>query len=352
MGDVSHFLGMKFTWSRQPSSLSVHLSQGAFIDNLSYDIGLDPDCVTAPKTPYRSGYPIDSIPTVPMPAPARDNLRHTMQHLMGSLQWHSHCTRPDISTATSILAKYQNSPSPGHIKAAKYIIRYLKGTSSHGITFNSANDTILQSFLHFPSHHQHKLTGIADANWGAQDQSTSFDKNTTLELHKSRSISGHIVTLHGPLHWSSKRQTITARSSAESEIYATDECCKDILYLSQLIHDLNLQNDLLSKTTHIYIDSMACVHWTKNRTTRSIRHIQLRENAVREAVQSGIISVLHVQGTNNPSDILTKEDRDPAHYVTLRDCVVSPLPTACYIPSISTLHVLPSDSMGGIVRRL
>ena len=271
---------------------------------------------------------------------------------MGSLQWLSHCTRPDISTATSILSQYQNSPSPGHIQAARHIIKYLKGTSTHGISFHSSNDYILRSFLHFPNHTSHKLTGISDANWGAQDQSLNHDKNTTLELHKSRSISGHIISLHGPLHWSSKRQSITARSSAESEIYATDECCKDILYLSQLIHDLNLQKDLLNKTTHIYNDSMACVHWTRNRTTRSIRHIQLRENAVREAVQSGLISVMHVPGTSNPSDILTKEDRDVAHYISLRDCVVSPIPTVHHVRAICSSQVTPSDSMGGITRRI
>ena len=94
---------------------------------------------------------------------------------------------------------------------------------------------------------------------------------------------------------------------------------------------------------------MACVQWTKNRTTRSIRHIQLRENAVREAVQNGLINVLHVPGTCNPSDILTKEDRDSNHYVTMRDCVVSPHPTAYHVTTISTLQVFPPpDPMGGI----
>ena len=120
-----------------------------------------------------------------------------MQQLMGSLQWLSHCTRPDIATATSILAKYQNSPLPGHLKAARHIVKYLKGTSTHGIVFHSSHDKILQSFLQFPQPFKQTLTGISDTNWGAQDQSTSFHSDTTLELHKSRSISGHIITLHG-----------------------------------------------------------------------------------------------------------------------------------------------------------
>ena len=69
---------------------------------------------------------------------------------MGSLQWLSHCTRPDIDTATSILAKYQNSPLPGHLQSARHIVKYLKGTSSYGIVFHSSHDKLLQSFLQFP----------------------------------------------------------------------------------------------------------------------------------------------------------------------------------------------------------
>ena len=347
MGNVSHFLGIKFTWTRADKHLSAHLSQSAFVDNLAQECGFDPLSTKHPKTPYRSGLPIDSIPCEPMIASDRNKLKLQMQQIMGSLQWLSHCTRPDIATATSILAQYQNSPSPGHIQSARHIVKYLKGTSSYGIVFHNSHDSILQSFLQFPSHGKRHLAGISDANWGAQDQSTTYKQDCDLDLHKSRSISGHIITLHGPVHWCSKRQSITARSSAESEIYATDECCKDILYLSQLIHDLNLQADLLDKTIHIYNDSMACVHWTKNKTTRSIRHIQLRENAIRESVQNGLISVLHVPGTSNPSDILTKEDRDPLHYVTLRDCVVSQPPT-CHVTSPGNLQVHSSDPMGGI----
>ena len=244
---------------------------------------------------------------------------------MRSLQWLSHCTRPDIATATSILSQYQKSPSHGHLQSTRHIVKYLKVTSSLGISFNSSNDNIVQSFLQFSQHGKRTLAGISDVYWGAQDQSTSYTPDSDLDLHKSRSISGHIITLHGPVHWSSNR------SSAESEIYATDECCKDILYLSQLIHYLNLQSDLLNKTIHIYNDSMSCVQWTKNRTTRSIHHIQLHKKAVGEAVQNGLISVHHVPGTSNPSDMLTKEDRDSSHHITLRDCVVSPTPTAYHV---------------------
>ena len=137
-----------------------------------------------------------------------------------------------------MLAQYQNNPSPGNLKAAKYVAKYLKNTKNLGIVFDSNQHHIPHSFLHHPIHLVHALT---DANWGAQDQSCIFASTQSLDLFKSRSIYGHIIFLYGPIHWQSKRQTITARSSAEAEIYATDECVKELQYLCKIFQDLNLQ---------------------------------------------------------------------------------------------------------------
>jgi hypothetical protein len=43
------------------------------------------------------------------------------------------------------------------------------------------------------------------------------------------------IDLQGPLHWLSKRQSVTAGSSAEAKIYATVECVKFLLELSQIL---------------------------------------------------------------------------------------------------------------------
>ena len=136
-------------------------------------------------------------------------------------------------------------------------------------------------------------------------------------------MSGHLLSLHGPLHWSSKRQTVTARSSAEAKIYATDECVKDVLFLRHIITDLGLERELLNTTTDILNNNMACVLWSKNRTSRAIRHIQIRENAVRESVQDKTVKISHVNRKDNLSGIFTKEDKDTTHYKRLRDCILS-----------------------------
>ena len=67
---------------------------------------------------------------------------------------------------------------------------------------------------------------------------------------------------------------------------------------------------------------MACVQWTKNKTSRAIRHIQIRENASREAVQNKQVQVSHIGGKQNPADIFTKEQKDAAHFLQLREIIM------------------------------
>jgi hypothetical protein len=59
-------------------------------------------------------------------------------------------TRPDILTAVSLLAQHQSDPSPGHLEAAHYDVRYLANTKTLGIYFTSCRRSTLESFLHFP----------------------------------------------------------------------------------------------------------------------------------------------------------------------------------------------------------
>ena len=151
---------------------------------------------------------------------------------MVSLQWLSHCTGQDISTATALLSQYQNSPSPGHLRAKKRIVKYLKGTSTHGITFHSDHLVILHFFYIFHIG-THKNLQVSPMQTGGHK--TNLLRLIRIELWpfiNPDHSQGNIITLHGPIHWFSKRQSITARASAESEMYTTDEFCKDTIHLA------------------------------------------------------------------------------------------------------------------------
>ena len=49
-------------------------------------------------------------------------------------------------------------------------------------------------------------------------------------------------------------------------------------------------------------------------------HIQIQENATKE--NTHLLDIKHISGKINPADILSKEDKDPIHFTTIRDKLV------------------------------
>jgi hypothetical protein len=66
--------------------------------------------------------------------------------------------------------------------------------------------------------------------------------------------------------------------------------------------------------TPLFNNNKACVQWCHNMTLKGNRNIELKENSVREWVEDGTITVTHVAGKCNPSNIFTKEMRDGANF--------------------------------------
>jgi hypothetical protein len=147
--------------------------------------------------------------------------------------------------------------------AALHVVKYTAQTKTMGIYFSSNWQSTLESFLHFPV--PHSLLPMADANWGPQDVSVSTaNKSLELPLFTSRSMSAFYIDLLGPLHWLSKRQSVTAGSSAEAEIYATNECVKFLLELAQIFDFLGVRDLFMPSVTTIYNDNQACVNWSSH----------------------------------------------------------------------------------------
>ena len=100
----------------------------------------------------------------------------------------------------------------------------------------------------------------------------------------------------------------------------------------------------MQKPTTVYNDNSACVQWSSNLTTKGLRHIQIRENAVRESVINKLILVKHIEGKINPADIFTKEDKDKAHFIGICNILLS-----ASIPALTTFALsMDSGSKGGV----
>ncbi|KAL5794737.1 hypothetical protein ACOSP7_003331 [Xanthoceras sorbifolium] len=74
-----------------------------------------------------------------------------LKSLVGSLR-NLTCTRPDILHAVGLVSRYMEDPTTTHFKAAKRILRYIKGTLDFGLFYSISND--------------YKLIGYSDSDWG------------------------------------------------------------------------------------------------------------------------------------------------------------------------------------------
>ena len=70
------------------------------------------------------------------------------RELVGGLLYLSTTTRPDIVFAVSMLARFMENPGPGHWKAAKQVLRYLKTTPALGLKYRyTSSPTILSAYV-------------------------------------------------------------------------------------------------------------------------------------------------------------------------------------------------------------
>ncbi|XP_052888074.1 secreted RxLR effector protein 161-like [Gossypium arboreum] len=126
-------------------------------------------------------------------------------------------TRPDIMFAVSLLSRFMHCCNEKYFQAAKRVLRYIKGTLSHGMLFNKAESL--------------KLFGYTGSDWGGS-------------IDDMKSTSGYVFTLGSTIfYWSSKKQSVVAQSTAEAEYVAAVGAVNQAIWLRKILDDLNLHQE-------------------------------------------------------------------------------------------------------------
>ncbi|XP_073357810.1 uncharacterized protein [Aegilops tauschii subsp. strangulata] len=203
--------------------------------------------------------------------------------LVGALQYLT-MTRPDIAYAVQQCCLVMHDPRAAHLALVKRVLRYLRGTTDHG--------------LHLHRSPSLDLVAYSDADWASCPDTR-------------RSTSGYAVFLGDSLvSWSSKRQATVSRSSAEAEYRAVANAVAECCWLRQLLGELRIP---LPKATVVFCDNISSVYMAANPVHhRRTKHIELDIHFVREKVALGEFRVLHVPIKQQFADVLTKGLPTPA----------------------------------------
>ncbi|XP_047306394.1 secreted RxLR effector protein 161-like [Impatiens glandulifera] len=155
--------------------------------------------------------------------------------VIGVLMYLASHTRPDISFAVNLLARYSFSPTKRHWNKL-HIFRYLQGTMDMG--------------LYYPYVCEAELIGYADVRYIS-------------DPHNGRSQTGYVFTYGGTtISWRSMKQTFIATSINHSEIIVVYEASRECVWLRSIMHYIRESCGLLvnkNSPTILYEDN-ACLY--------------------------------------------------------------------------------------------
>eukprot|EP00253_Pinus_taeda_P003505 PITA_03505 len=209
LGHLHYFLGLQVLQSKE----GISLSQSKYACDLLCHFDME-DCKPAPSA-FQSGVKL----SVTCTSPEVDATLY--RQLVGKLLYLTH-TRPDLSFVVGLVAQFVQTPRESHWKAAKRILRYVRG--------------IVQFAIHYSAEASPLLVGFTDSDWAGDPDDR---KSTT----------GYVFTLgSGPITWACKKQAAISLSSVEAEYRGAVEARRILAKFGQLkgLRALDLIDNQLS----------------------------------------------------------------------------------------------------------
>ena len=273
MGEISTYVGMEV--QRDWRSGTLDLTQRRYTDEVLERFGF----VSGGKP---TGTPIDPCMKMSAAIGSKLNSREAEEYMavVGSLMYLAVCTRPDISQAVGVLARFMSAPTDSHMVAAKSVLRYVASTRDMGIRYGGAQQEISGA-----------VAGYTDSDFAGN-------------LDNRRSTTGYAFMLNmGVIAWASHLQHTTATSTTEAEYQAAAAGTKEALWLRKLLPDLGEKVGTIA----MWGDNQAALKLLSNHmTSEQSKHIDVMHHFVRERVANKEVKFSYVPTAENIADVLTK----------------------------------------------
>jgi hypothetical protein len=201
--------------------------------------------------------------------------------IVGKLRFLADSSWHELKVAASLLASAGATPHKAHRRGVMKALQYVKQVKdSHTLVLGGVEEIV--------------MFAMADASYSPEGD--------------SKFLFGHCFFLSpaaGAFSASSKRSTTVAHSSAESEVKAITECCKQVganREMLELLGAPQLGPTKLYTDSQAAVDLISCVFQARPKC----RHFNRDINYVRECQQEGLVELVFTPTDWNAADVLTK----------------------------------------------
>ena len=170
------------------------------------------------------------------------------------------------------------NPTTTHFKAAKRILRYLKGTIDFGLLYWFSNN--------------YKLVGYSDSDWGG-------------DIDDIKSTSGFVFFMGTTsFTWMLRKQPIITLSTCEAEYVAATSCVCHVVWLRNLLKELSMTQE---EPIEICVDNKLAIALAKNPVFHDwSKHIDTQYHYIRECITRKEVQVEYLKSQDQAADIFTK----------------------------------------------
>ncbi|XP_070002374.1 uncharacterized mitochondrial protein AtMg00810-like [Nicotiana sylvestris] len=256
MGELNFFLGLQVKQS----------PKGTFICQQKYTRELlkrfDMEASKVIDTPIATATQLDMDETGPP-------VNQTMYRgIIGSLLYLT-VSRPNIVFSVGLCARFQSNPKESHLKAAKRILRYLKGTQD--------------MVLYYPSSDNFNLIKYVDTDYTGY----LVDRKSTFGM--DHFLGSCLIT------WGTRKQNLVALSTAKAESVATASCCAQFLWIKQQLENFGVKNLVL--IPHVSSSVQSLIHVLKRTSGEQGQNPEVTEGSAIVTTDS-VVAVVPIEEEN------------------------------------------------------
>lgn len=236
--------------------------------------------------------------------PVDNDQNSQFTRVIAELLYLGQMSRPDILFAVNTLAQYQRGKAlKCDFVAAFHVLRYLRKTVDLGLFYSPKKSSQIVIFESSTEEKFLKKTGELMYPEGLEPK--CYTDASYAQEYDRKSRSGYIFFVFGcPVIWYSKKQSVTALSSTEAELYALVEGIKEASWMRSFLAELGFNHN---KPMVLEQDNQSVIAIAANPIHHArIKHMEVKTYFVRENVENGLIKLVYCPTEMMLADILTK----------------------------------------------